>query len=156
DAIKIKMGSGVVGAMSEWVAANVEAIKIAGSLSEAMRLFVFNMDAVTSEKPAAEIRRLTTELEKFQKASAGERFLQAPFGQSAANFEGDIKKKIEFVKYLQRAQALALTAGMDTSDQVSRGAGSVKKNKAPALPDFAAIKAAAAEQKKVVDKYNKM
>ena len=159
DAITIKMGSGVVGATSKWIAANLEAIKIAGSASEAARLFVFNLDAMTSEKPSEAIRRLTKDLEDFKKASALGKFVQSPTGVIFGGREDDLKKQIAFLKYLQREQALAGTSGMDLSDQVSRRFGSSGKGKAPALFDPAKANAAAKkvldERKKLLEMHNK-
>src|SRR3990167_3405103 len=51
-----------VPALLEWVEANAKAIKIAGSATEALRLFVFNLDAMTAESPRQEIDRLTESL----------------------------------------------------------------------------------------------
>lgn len=88
---------------SDWIAANLEGIRIAGSFTEMLRLFVFNLDAMTTQKPREEIRRLTDELKQYQDASSIGKFFRSPFG----GLESDHQKKIEFLKYLERQQALA-------------------------------------------------
>lgn len=110
-----------VPAMNDWLAANLEAVRIAGGLGEALRLFVFNLDAMTTEKPAEEIRRLTKALEDYQQASSAGKFIQSPTGFLFGGREEDLKKQIELLKFLQRQEALAGAAALgDTSGE--RGA----------------------------------
>lgn len=110
--IGINMAATVAGPLSNWIEANNEAIRVAGGFGEAMRLFVFNLDAMTTEKPAEEIRRLTKALEEYQAASAGGKFAQSPTGFLFGGREDDLKKQIEFLKVLQRLEARQSTAGL--------------------------------------------
>lgn len=86
----------LVGALNGWTKDTFEAIKIAGSFTEMLRLFVFNLDAMTTEKPIEEIRRLTRELKEYQETSDLGKFFKSPFG----GLEEDHKKKIAFLQYL--------------------------------------------------------
>jgi lambda family phage tail tape measure protein len=110
--VGINMASVVTGPMSDWLEANSQAIKIAGSAAEAARLFVFNLDAMTSEKPAEEILRLTAALKDFQGASSIGKFMQSPTGFLLGGREEDLKKQIELLKFLQRQQVMSSAAGL--------------------------------------------
>jgi len=101
----------LVPSIADWAEANTEALRIAGSLPEALRLFVFNLDAMTSEKPREEIERLTKALEKFKAAGAIGRFIQSPTGAIFGGREEDLRKQIEFLKFLERQQALSGRVG---------------------------------------------
>lgn len=103
----INMATLVAGPMTSWLEANNEAIRIAGGAAEALRLFVFNLDAMTSEKPAEEIRRLTKALQEFQEAGAVGKFMQSPTGYLFGGREEDLKKQVAFLKFLQRQQVMA-------------------------------------------------
>ncbi|HKO89126.1 MAG TPA: hypothetical protein VJU83_11515, partial [Burkholderiales bacterium] len=102
DILKNTIANAAVPALSRFVEDMNAATKIAGSLSEALRLFVFNLDAMTSEKPAEELRRLTKALEDFQAAGSLGKFAQSPTGFLFGGREDDLKKQIEFLKHLQR------------------------------------------------------
>lgn len=104
--VGVAMASHVVGPLGRWIEANTEAVKIAGGLGDALRLFVFNLDAMTTEKPVQEIRRLTDELEKYRASSEIGKFMRSPFG----GLEEDHQKKIEFLKFLQRQEVMANAA----------------------------------------------
>lgn len=119
----------VVPAMNDWIAANREAVRIAGSSAEALRLFVFNLDAMTTEKPRQEITRLAEALERFQRASIVGKFIQSPTGTIFGGREEDLKKQIEFLKFLERQDALSLgvAAGGDTRGEMQRFALSGQK-----------------------------
>lgn len=114
---KQALASGVIPQMADWLEANREALKIAGSVNEGLRLFVFNLDAMTTEKPAAEIRRLTKSLEEYQKAAQGgyavsgliRQFMLSPTGATFGGRESDLQKQIALLKFLERQQALELT-----------------------------------------------
>ncbi|MDZ4253208.1 MAG: hypothetical protein U1A72_11640, partial [Sulfuritalea sp.] len=95
-----------VPALLEWVEANAKAIKIAGSATEALWLFAFNLDAMTTEAPRQEIDRLTESLRKFQEAGPIGKFMQSPTGALFGGREADLKKQIEFLKYLEAQAAL--------------------------------------------------
>lgn len=103
----INMAILVAGPMTDWLEANNAAVRIAGSAAEAARLFVFNLDAMTSEKPAEEIRRLTKALQEFHEASSVGKFMQSPTGFLFGGREDDLKKQIEFLKSLQRQQVMS-------------------------------------------------
>lgn len=100
----INLGSLVAGPMTQWLEANNEAIRIAGGLGEALRLFVFNLDAMTTEKPAEEIRRLTKALQDYQAASGFGKFMQSPTGFLFGGREDDLKKQIAFLGFLKKQQ----------------------------------------------------
>src|SRR3990167_9101503 len=102
---------GAVPAMNDWLVANREAIRIAGGVTEALRLFVFNLDAMTSEKPRQEIERLTEALNKFQAAGAIGKFMQSPTGFLFGGREEDLKKQLELLRFLERQQALEGSVG---------------------------------------------
>lgn len=108
----INMASMVAGPVTEWLEANNEALRIAGSTTEVLRLFVANLDAMTSEKPAEEIRRLTKALEEFREASDVGKFLQSPTGYLLGGREADLTKQITFLKFLQRQQVMSDAAGL--------------------------------------------
>lgn len=113
------LANGIIPRLGDFIEANREMIKIAGSASEAARLFVFNLDAMTSEKPREEIVRLTDALLKYQQASSFGKFMQSPTGFIFGGREDDLKKQIEFLKYLQRQEALALP-GAGEADVLTR------------------------------------
>jgi hypothetical protein len=94
-------------ALADWLEANREALRIAGGLGEALRLFVFNLDAMTTERPREEINRLTDAMLRYQKASAIGKFMQSPTGFLFGGREEDLKKQIEFLKVLERQQTMA-------------------------------------------------
>lgn len=103
----VNISNVVAGPMASWLEANNEAVRIAGSGTEALRLFVFNLDAMTTEKPADEIRRLTQALNDYAAAQTGlERFAQSPIGALFGGREADLQKQIAFLKFLQRQQAM--------------------------------------------------
>lgn len=106
---KTALVSELIPPLTRFVEAQREGIKIAGSFSESLRLFVFNLDAITSEKPREEIERLTASLKKFQEAGAVGRFIQSPTGAIFGGREDDLKKQIEFLRFLERQQALEKT-----------------------------------------------
>lgn len=106
---KTALVSELIPPLTNFVEAQREGIKIAGSFSEALRLFVFNLDAITSEKPREEIERLTAALKKFQDAGAVGRFIQSPTGAIFGGRESDLKKQIDFLRFLERQQALEKT-----------------------------------------------
>ena len=97
--------------LNKWLEANREGVRIAGSYGEMLRLFVFNLDAITTERPVEEIRRLQKALDDYQNAGSVGKFIQSPTGTLFGGREEDLKKQIEFLKYFQREEALALTAG---------------------------------------------
>lgn len=101
--VGVEMAANVAGPMAGWMEANNEAIRIAGGATEAMRLFVFSLDAMTMEKPREEISRLTKEVEKFKKEMESE--LRAPFIDK--KLIADHEKKIDFLKFLERQEAMA-------------------------------------------------
>lgn len=102
----------LVPSLVDWVSANREALRIGGSTSEMLRLFVFNLEAMTTEKPGEQIRRLTGELEKLKGVMAGPWWKQSGFeffgGEQSIK---DKEKQIEFLKFLQRQEALAIPGG---------------------------------------------
>lgn len=106
---KTALVSELIPPLTRFVEAQREGIKIAGSFTESLRLFVFNLDAITSEKPREEIERLTGALKKFQEAGAVGRFMQSPTGVIFGGREEDLKKQIEFLKFLERQDALTRT-----------------------------------------------
>lgn len=142
DAVKIALAGGVIDDLVKFTDAQVEAIKIAGGFGESLRLFVFNLDAMTTEKPAEELRRLTKALEEYQAAGNFGKFAQSPTGYMFGGREEDLKKQIEFLKYLQRQEALAITAGM-RGRLDARDLGPEPRETAPTVPD---------DQKKKKDK----
>lgn len=89
-------------ALTDWIEANREAIKIAGGATEALRLFVFNLDAMTTEGPVEQISRLTKELEKYQQAGAVGKFMQSPTGFIFGGREEDLQKQIALLKFMNR------------------------------------------------------
>lgn len=105
--VGINLASVATGPMADWLTAQNEAIRIAGGFSESLRLFVFNLDAMTTEKPVEEIKRLTKALEDYQAAGSGGKFAQSPTGFLFGGREEDLKKQIEFLKFLQRQQVMA-------------------------------------------------
>lgn len=136
--LKLAVANSVIPAMNDWIAANIEAYKIAGSVTEALRLFVFNLDAMTTEKPREEINRLTEALQKYQQASALGKFAQSPTGFIFGGREEDLKKQIELLRFLERQEALARgrELGGDTPGERARAAAAAgQKNKAPKLAD---------------------
>jgi lambda family phage tail tape measure protein len=98
--------------MTRWIEANREAVRIAGNLGNALRLFVFNTEAMTSETPAEQIARLTKrlgELEEQAKKPAWRRLFSEGFApQNIAeqlDIErkiDDVKKQLQFLKFLNR------------------------------------------------------
>lgn len=114
--------NGVPG-FTDWIAANRKAIEIAGSFSSAMRLFVFNLEAMTTEKPREQIARLNTELERLQKTMAGSLLQRSGLDQLFGGQKlQDLPKQIEFLKYLERQEALArgVSLGGDTRGEMQR------------------------------------
>lgn len=115
-----RFAAAVLPDLNALMGAMVEGVKISGSFSESLRLFSFNLDAMTTEKPAEEIRRLTKALDDYRVASALGKFAQSPTGTIFGGREEDLQKQIEYLKALQREEALALTAGargrMDSKD----------------------------------------
>jgi len=105
-AASINMALLVTGPMTAWLEQSNAAVRIAGSAAEAARLFVFNLDAMTSEKPREEITRLTKALKEFQEAGTVGKFVQSPTGVIFGGREEDLKKQIEFLKYLERQAAM--------------------------------------------------
>ncbi len=105
--IGIEMASHVTGPMAQWLEANNEAVRIAGGFGEMLRLFVFNLDAMTTEKPAEEIRRLTSALQDYQAASGIGKFAQSPTGFLFGGRESDLQKQIAFLRALERQEAMA-------------------------------------------------
>lgn len=154
----VNIANVVAGPMASWLEANNEAVRIAGSGTEALRLFVFNLDAMTTEKPADEIRRLTQALNDYAAAQTGlERFAQSPTGALFGGREADLQKQIAFLKFLQRQQAmegaaklgdyrdardLRLSADYGAADRAARlllgGEKSAKPAKLQQSPDFLA------------------
>lgn len=102
----VNIASVVAGPMANWLDANNEAVRIAGGVTEALRLFVFNLDAMTTEKPVEEIQRLTQALEEYKAASDFGKFAQSPTGFLFGGREADLQKQIAFLKFLQRQQAM--------------------------------------------------
>lgn len=148
EGITVAIANSALPTMNKWVGSNLEAIKIAGSLSDALRLFVFNLDAMTTEKPAEEIKRLTKALEDYQAAGAVGKFMQSPTGAIFGGREQDLQKQIEFLKYLQRQQALEKTGAqyLDARDLAAQQHGPLAK--APGLTDPVAAAKAKAEADK--------
>ena len=132
----INLALTVAGPMTQWLAANNEAIHIAGSAAEAARLFVFNLDAMTSEKPRQEIERLTKALQDWQTASSFGKFMTKPLFSSYEGREGDLKKQIELLKFLERQDALAGAAKLgdirDARDRTLADAGTMGSAEAQA------------------------
>lgn len=132
----------VVPGLNDWIAANKEAIRIAGSAGEALRLFVFNLDAMTTEKPREEIERLTQKLLEFQQASSVGKFILSPTGFIFGGREEDLRKQLELLRFLEKQQALSGAAllGGDTRGEQQRFQlqGAVK----PALEYAGAVKTA--------------
>lgn len=138
-------------ALLEWVEANSKAVEIAGSVGEMLRLFVFNLDAMTTEKPGEQIRRLTNEI-----AELGAE-MQKPWWKQGARSvllgEQDVKdrqKQVEFLKYLQAQAALKGRTGqqfLDARDLALQQ----KLTLNYVAVDEAAMKKAAAERKKLLD-----
>lgn len=119
-AAKQVLALGLVPAISDWVAANREAFRIGGSTTEMLRLFVFNLEAMTTEKPGEQIRRLTAEMERLKGVMSGPWWKQS--GMDFFGGEQSIKdkeKQIEFLKFLQRQEAAAL-GGKDTPGEMQR------------------------------------
>jgi hypothetical protein len=109
-----------VPALNDWLAANREALRIGGSMTEMLRLFVFNLEAMTTEKPGEQIKRLTGELERLKAAMAGPWWKQSGIDiWTGAQKLEDIPKQVEFLKFLQRQEALAL-GGTDTPGEMQR------------------------------------
>lgn len=100
----INLASLVTGPMAQWLEANNQGIRIAGGATEALRLFVFNLDAMTSEKPVEEIKRLTKALEDYQAASSFGKFMQSPTGFLFGGREDDLKKQITFLEFLKKQE----------------------------------------------------
>jgi hypothetical protein len=113
---------GVTPAITAWLEATREGIKIAGGFGESLRLFAFNLDAMTTERPVEEIKRLTKAFDDYRNAGLSvlgmplplnpvtqgiSRFLQSPTGAIFGGREEDLKKQIELLKYLERQEALA-------------------------------------------------
>jgi hypothetical protein len=146
--LKNAMILGALPGLFDWIDANKEAVRIGGSVSEMLRLFVFNLEAMTTERPGEQIRRLTADIAKL-----GEEVQKPWWKQGAMTFffgEQDIKdkqKQIEFLKYLQRQEALAL-GGADSRGEAQRFglAGSVKPRLDYEAGESAASKAAAAKR----------
>jgi len=105
--VGIEMASHVAGPMAQWLEANSEALRIAGSFTEMLRLFVLNLDAMTTERPAEEIRRLTRAMKEYQEAGSLGKFMQSPTGFIFGGREADLGKQIEFLKFLERQEAMA-------------------------------------------------
>lgn len=157
EGLKISILNSAMPALSDWIEANVEAIKIAGGLGEALRLFVFNTEAMTTEKPREQIRRLTKELEDYQAASAPGKFMQSPTGFLFGGREEDIKKQIEFLKVLERQQALSGNQNIPLDPGLRRFAQPpTPKRAAPRLIDEGAAKKAADELKKYAEAASKL
>lgn len=158
DAFKISLAQGALPALVDFTNAMVEGVKIGGGFGEMLRLFVFNLDAMTSEKPAEEIRRLTKALEDYQKAGSAGKFMQSPTGFLFGGREEDLKKQIEFLKYLQRQEALATTAGL-SGRLDSKDIGPKALAKAPDLPDSGKKKQTddeLAQMRKLGEEYERM
>lgn len=153
EGAKIALGNSLIKPINEWVVANLEAIKIAGSFRESLRLFVFNLDAMTTEKPREQIVRLAAEFERLEKAMSGSLFKRSGIDQLFGNQKlQDIPKQIEFLKFLQRQEALArgVELGGDTPGERARAAGKALPT-APGLRSEAAEKAAQAAAAALAD-----
>jgi len=114
-------GTQLIPALADWIAANREALRIGGSVTEMLRLFVFNLDAMTTERPGEQIRRLNKEIEQLGERleRVGNRRL---FAESLSGDIADKRKQVEFLKFLQRqeAEALGRVAGGDTPGERQR------------------------------------
>jgi hypothetical protein len=117
------IGLSLVPPLLNWIEANREAIRIAGSTGNALRLFVFNLEAMTTEKPREQIMRLTAEIEKLEQQAS------RPFWQRGGlellmgkRTIEESKKQVEFLKFLERQEALALgvAAGGDSRGEMQR------------------------------------
>jgi hypothetical protein len=118
---KSALADGLVPWMGNLVEQMREGIRIAGSFGAAVRLFGLNMNP-TGDLAGA-IRERQQALNDWQGAGAFGRFVQKPFGSSYAGTEDDIKKQIEFLKFMQRQQALSGRTGgefLDARDLAAR------------------------------------
>jgi hypothetical protein len=89
-----------------------EGIRIAGGFGAALRC-----SASTSTRSGGDVGKALAErqqaLADWQSSGAIGRFMQKPFGATYAGTEDEIKKQIEFLKFLQRQQALSGRTGPD-------------------------------------------
>lgn len=133
DKLKFSLAEGVLPGLSKFTEQMLAANKISGSTTETLRLFAFNLDAMTSEKPAEGLERLTAALKKYQEASSLGKFVQSPTGFLFGGREEDLKKQIKFLEFLQNQENQGF---FDTADQQDRDGAPRKKN-APKLGDGA-------------------
>lgn len=139
-------------ALSRFLEQMLEGIRIAGGFGNAMRLF--GLSTITIENAGEKINEFgkqLDELEKkkalFQRFSGSESFVASVDSEIA-----DLRKRLEFAKFLQRQGAPKLAPGV--RDEASRFPGQ-GKTKAPALPDEVAMRKAAAEAKRLADEFSK-
>lgn len=118
---KEELASGVIPVLLQFVEQMREGIRISGGLLESLRLFGLGMNPF--QTPAQQIQGLNAELDALnKKMEVGPGARWAGFGASRgaalAGQAGEIKKQIEFAKFMQRQEALQLTGPqyMDARD----------------------------------------
>lgn len=87
--------------MTKWIQANLEGVRIAGSFGQMLKLFVFNKEAMTTEKPIEQIKRLTSEIDDLNTKMA--RFIEqgrSGWQQSIQSQIDNKTKQLQFVKFL--------------------------------------------------------
>jgi hypothetical protein len=95
----------------------LEGSKIAGGFGKAL----LNFGTIDPGKSLREnIEQTQQALDDWQKSGGIGRFFQKPLGVNYDEVPDFLKKRLEFLKLLQRQQALAGAEGVDTGDQVSR------------------------------------
>lgn len=123
----------------------IEGTRIAGSFAGALRLF--GLSSITSSNAGEKIKEIREEIEALERARNAPGVGTAMQARADAQI-ADLKKQMEFAKFLQRQSAPELPAGV--RDETSRFTLPDGKKFAPALPDEAKLK----EAESLLKKYN--
>lgn len=145
DKLKFSIAEGALPALNSFVTQLLEGQRIAGGFTDAILI----LGTTNPFRSAAEnVKVLTAELERLERLNrAGVRLQQPGFDTKAQ--EDRVRKQLEFAKFLQREEALALGAGIGRDERQRFGGTGPALLAAPALPDEAAIKKAQAALEKL-------
>jgi hypothetical protein len=130
---KQSLATELIPTMADFTEQMREGIKIAGGFGAAMRIFGANISPgpELSENIAAK----QAELERWRQAGAIGRFFYKPFGATYAGTGLELQMQTDFLKFMQRQQALAGRTGgefLDARDLMAR-----QKPTIASLPDQA-------------------
>jgi hypothetical protein len=142
EGIATAIGASFLPAMADWIDANLKAIKIAGGLTEALNLFVFDLNAMTTEHPVEQIKRLNSEIIELERllstrTSASGLSQYIPTGKDLELLD-KYRKQVQFLNVLLEQQTKRNLQGTEFEgfdEALARAQRGVAKGRAPLLAD---------------------